>query len=508
MFSFLHNTIKNVIFARGKGKSTICNSNSKYSILATTLSLAEKREVSRIIRKRQRYYLPGLSKKEILRRKRFAKSIIKKINKKASKKRPEPLPKKILSIRRKKSEFLSSFLPERDGIWKPVTKRDREIHEINLENFSILDNSKQTIESLIEIAQAETKWLGFKINFSDTTCEDITPYLILGLMRQDMAPVVSGGHITPAVTGMVDAVGLNDLLSITHIQRRHVSPTFLPFRVRYRRKTGTSTSTNIALQPSTREALTDELINTVDNWLRQLVQRELNKDGKGHLSAIVGEILNNAERHSDMLGRDGDWAIAGFLTAVVEDETTGKTKYVCCLSIISLGATIADSISKCEDEKTLEYLNQYIDKHHKTTGMSKECLASVYALQDGVSRFQQDATGDRSRGGVGMMDMVQFVGALGCLGPDDKPAEITILSGEACINIRKPHFEVVFDSVERNDRREIWFNPSNNIAVPPEPAYVYSMPVRFPGTAVAMRFCINPSSPEAEDGSKGNEKRD
>ncbi|MGC5747386.1 hypothetical protein J4P41_01915 [Gluconobacter sp. NFX36] len=488
-------TALNRVFSSNRKSHSISNpSLSNEKRLSILISDQEWRNIKKAVRKRINCYQTGISRIERQRRKKFAKKIIFSLGKIEKKKRHAPLPSRILSIRKKKSLLLSSFYPNRDKEWKTITKRSRKEIEINLSGFSLLDNQINTIKSLQEIAMAESKYLGFKINFLDTYCSDISPYLILGLMRQDIPPIVLGGQITPAITGMVDAVGLADFLSIGHIQRKQEEPTFHAFRVRYRRAPGTSTSQNTATEPSQREGLTDDLIDTVDHWLEGMVQKKLNKDGKGYLSSIVGEVLNNAERHSDLINKDGDWAIAAFLTAVKEKKDSNKVKFFCSLSMVSLGATIHESISKCEDDNILNSMNGYIMKHSRDKKISRECLATVYALQDGVSRLKQDDLGEQSRGGVGMMDMVQFVGALGKLGIHDAPPSITLLSGSTCLNIRQPHFDLTLDQAQKNFHRQIWFNETNNIAEAPDADYVKSLPVHFPGTAVAIRFYISPNS--------------
>ncbi|GEM16015.1 hypothetical protein [Gluconobacter oxydans] len=503
MLPIVRHAARKILSFRKGGAAIFEKALDNEALFTKVLSEYEWREIKRLIRKRINIFQPGLSKQEINRRKKYAKKIIQSMRRTGHKKRSAPLSRRVLAIRKKKSILLEAFYPDREVTWQNVTKRSRTEHEVDLKDFSLIDYPEKTIKNLQDIARGESLWVWFKINFLDTACLDISPYLILGLMHKSMPLLSAGGKITPAVTGMIDAVGLAELLSIGHISRYEKEPIFHAFRVRHRRSTGSSTSHNIAAEPSSRESITDDLIDTVDQWLRGLVQKELNKDGKYHLSSIVGEILNNAERHSDLVKRDGDWAIAGFLSYVRDNKNPEKINTFCSLSIISLGATICDSISECEDFETKNSMNGYIEKHHRDAGVSKECLATIYALQDGVSRFQQDDTGDKSRGGVGMMDMIQFVGALGALGIEDEPPAITVLSGEACINIRLPHFSAILTNARENQPRQIWFNDSNDIAVAPDAAYVKSMPVRFPGTAVAIRFYISPNSEALSHGEGG-----
>lgn len=502
MLPIINKVFRKIAASHKNRRADLGDTNTAELYIREILDIHEWDEAKRLIRKKLNFFQPNISRLEIRRRKNFAKKIIRSLCS-ADKKRKTPLPRRILAIRKKPSVLLDAFYPDRKTKWVTVTKRDRTKHDIDLKDFSLIDFPEKTIKNLQTISVGESKWLGFRINFLDTACLDISPYLILGLMHKSMPPLSSGGKITSTVTGMVDAVGLADFLSIGQISRRENEPTFHAFRVRYRRATGSSTSPNTAIEPSSREALTDSLIDTVDEWLRSVVQKELNKQGKYHLSSILGEILNNAERHSDLVNGDGDWAVAGFLSFVKDEIDSDKIKTFCSLSIISLGATISDSISKCEDHNTLVNMSGYINKHHDEAGISKECLATVYALQDGVSRFQQDDTGEKSRGGVGMMDMIQFVGALGTLGIEDAPPAITVLSGTACINIRAPHFSTVLTSGQGDSPRQVWFNEKNDIAVPPEASYVREMPIRFPGTAVAIRFYISPNSEVLAHGEAG-----
>jgi len=395
-----------------------------------------------------------------------------------------------LLYRKKDSPILDAFAANRRERWLPLRRRSPTPHRIQIRGFSLLDNPLGTLATLKAIAEAESRRLSILIDFADTLCSDICPYLILGMMRQGMAPVLRGGGISPSVLAMVEAVELSSFLGIDQIDHRSGdTPTFVPFTMRHRRKSGSSTSQNVAFQPSTDEHLIDRLVETINGWLR-FFGYALSDDDTAALHTIVSEALNNAQRHSDIEGRDGDWVIAGFLSAGGNFINGQRTSifYYCSISIISVGATIFESLSACEDAETRHNLDRYVMQHCNDTTRTRESLTTVFALQDRVSRFRQD--GEMSAGGVGLMDMIKFAHAISRFSQQSDGAAIAILSGATCIRVNGPLFDQISD--DPSEPRNLWFNDKNTIEMPPNHDYVTALPVSFPGTAVAIRFNLRP----------------
>lgn len=236
------------------------------------------------------------------------------------------------------------------------------------------------------------------------------------------------------------------------------------------------------------------MISTIDDWLDKLDDpQELTDEAKAHLHRILNETLENAERHSDAAG-DGNWSIAGFMARRHSSAHTDDAEYVGHLAIVSVGSSIAESISS-GPPSTLKELESY-QSHHARWGDAKrrENLATVFALQDGNSRVDPSITG--SFGGVGMMDMIEFLTELGQMNDHSSSSEIAILSGNSYIKIDNTF---LFSKSPNEDLREMWFNSSNSRAVPPADTHVFSVYPRFPGTVISMRFKLDPHFIEAND---------
>jgi hypothetical protein len=103
--------------------------------------------------------------------------------------------------------------PERvkPGVWLPSWKR-KDWHDIDLKDFSFLDAPENTIINLRNIVEAETKSADLRINFHDPFCLDVGPYLLLGMIRQEMLPICRGGTITTSLQKVIETVHLGEFL--------------------------------------------------------------------------------------------------------------------------------------------------------------------------------------------------------------------------------------------------------------------------------------------------------
>ena len=405
-----------------------------------------------------------------------------------------PIPARMLIGYRKESAILDALHPGRTTSWLPVLKR-RKRSTVTLANFSLIDNPDAVFAVLHKIAAAEADHAALRIDFVDEGCLDVSAYLVLGLMRQKMIRFVEGGSITGAVRAMVKAVDMADFLSIRSRTDTLRDPTFVPFKVRHRRPTGSSTTTSTAFQPSTAEMLADDLVDTINRWLQTCTRPELSPDMMACVSNLVTEVLDNAVRHSDLAGRDGDWVIAGFLSYAVHPSEPERHSYFCSLAMASVGATIHESLSQCADPAVGEGLKEYVKRHLSVNrSATAEVLTTVFAMQDGVSRFPQGE--DDSKGGVGLMDTVEFMNRIGVSSREHERPCMTLISGRACLRLQGAYQN---SKDAGGGRRELWFNHGNTGGEPPDELHAHMLPHPFPGTIVALRFCIGASDVAAQD---------
>jgi hypothetical protein len=139
----------------------------------------------------------------------------------------------------------------------------------------------------------------------------------------------------------------------------------------------------------------------------------------------------------------------------------------------------------------------YVSKHRSLFDLqfSEECLQTVFALQDGVSRFS-DALQAR-RGGTGLMDVLEFFAALGGISKTGWEPKLAILSGSTCIIAKSPYVHGLRRTgaplvAGRLAPRELWFNDLNDPDSRPSADHVLSLPAPVRGTIITMAWTLNP----------------
>ena len=459
------------------------------------LSALEWEELGRLVRQRIRAFghkAPNPAGR------RHAKELIRRMRAGPSRDKRVIVPPRMLMGRRRPCRILEALFPQRASSWVPVLRR-KSHHQMVLKDFSLIDHPAKSFALLRNLAEFEATSAGVTVDFEDTFCVDVSAYLVLGLMTQNMIRVMQGGKITPAVSSMFNTVGLSSFMGVRSAFNKDHDPTFMPFKVRHRRPAGSSTSTGVAFQPSKAEELADRLVDAINDWLKVVRQPALSSDMMSCVANLVTEILDNAVRHSDLATRDGDWAIAGFLSPAGSNKDS-HISYICSLAMVSVGATVHESLGACVDDLTRQELGEYVKRHAhgaKRIGgdHNQELLTTVFALQDGISRFSQ--AGGNSKGGVGLMDTVDFVNRMSKATREHEQPCMTLVSGRACLSLRGLYRR--FPDVEPGERRQLWFNPNNTLEQPPDSDYVSVLPHGFPGTIVALRFCVGSANGKADE---------
>jgi hypothetical protein len=197
---------------------------------------------------------------------------------------------------------------------------------------------------------------------------------------------------------------------------------------------------------------------------------------------IIGELLDNAERHSDPETKDGSWSVAAFMTRRQED---GRNTHRCYMAFLSEGASIAESLRTAAPSVRKD-IDEFCDRHARA-GQSRETLATLIALQDTITR-DAVATG-QGRGGVGFQDVLEFVTTLGGTNVPENAPRVTIVSGKSCVRLRAPH--IVGRRTGADQPRVLWCNTSNTAGEPPDANFVFDLEDRFAGTIVGLSFVID-----------------
>ena len=255
------------------------------------------------------------------------------------------------------------------------------------------------------------------------------------------------------------------------------------FPKRARRTAGSSKSSNRFLEPQTNEKVADEFCDALDEWLITASDElELTKSGKARFAQIIGELLDNAERHSNPPGKDGDWSTAAFMARRKEGDVE---VYRCYMSFLSVGASIAESL-RTASQDTKKQIDAYVARHEKC-GISPETLTTLVGLQDGVTRDPIAAANER--GGIGLQEVLELINVLGVTHHPNKEPRMTIVSGSSCIQARLPY--LVGQRAGEFEPRYLWFNDGNTPLQPPDSNFVFDLRSRFPGTIIGLTFVLS-----------------
>ena len=338
--------------------------------------------------------------------------------------------------------------------------------------------------TIIKLLRAESGAADIRVHFNDERCFDIAPYLLLAMMWGDMVPIFSGGRMTAEMQKVVEAVKLRRPLKMGRF--RHVADEMRAFPLHRRRAANTSRSLTRYLDPQTREEVSDAFVEAINDWLDQHeIRQELTPSGRGDIKNIIGEVLDNAERHSMPLTMDGDWTIAGFM-ARRNDEP--GVRFECSIAFISVGTTISESLES-SPPAVADAVSTYVRRHRNHA--TDEVLRTLMSVQEGITRVAISAS--ENRGGSGFSEVLDLVNELGDANLTGCEPRVTIMSGSACLKLHAPFSRGRRKPGDPYSPREIWCNEANDSHLPPSPEHAFSLPQAFPGTIVAMSFVFEPS---------------
>lgn len=256
---------------------------------------------------------------------------------------------------------------------------------------------------------------------------------------------------------------------------------FLLFPLTRGRKRPVSATTS-----SAKEIQTERLVDYLQRCLSRYGS-SLTASARRYLADLIGEVLANAEDHSN----SPDWWVSAYMR-----QPEGRSYGDCHLTIFSFGRTLAESLLLLPSSARLRReIDTLVQKHRSErlflpSRWTEENLVSLYALQEGVSRFntQTEKLGHRGFGTVKMIQMFQRLGRVA--GDVDRP-RMCVISG---------HTQIVFDNTyplrERETGRDesrqvIAFNAKNDLGLPPDPRFVRNLRDSFPGTLISVRFFLD-----------------
>jgi hypothetical protein len=230
---------------------------------------------------------------------------------------------------------------------------------------------------------------------------------------------------------------------------------------------------------SPKEVVGDNLVRYLERCFKH-GGYDLSISDKQQLGVMIGEVLGNAEQYGA-----GEWWISGYMRGPSE-----RPYGDCHLTLINFGPSIAETVSKMLPGPNRTEIEELVALHSKTgfftRGWTEESLWTLYALQEGVSGSQDPAPS--SRRGAGLTETLCAFARLGRTTDGSGEPKMCILSGQTYIVINQ-HTIISEDS---GGRRIAALNTQNDLRLPPERAFVSSLPLKFPGTLISVRFLLDP----------------
>jgi hypothetical protein len=292
-------------------------------------------------------------------------------------------------------------------------------------------------------------------------------------------------------TGIMKQLGLSKINDI---------PPEIRERLRFSElRAGSPSPPNIT---SDSELAASALADFFDECLR-IEDHQLKPALKGNLIDLITEVLDNAEQHGQ---GDKLWYSIGYYNTHEKPEDGGE----CHIVLFNFGDTIFESLNRPDTSEELRRQISDLAAEHERRGYftatidqgraewswvplwQEESLWTLYALQEGVSRFSNKPEGiDR---GNGTIKMIEFFTELASGMP-----QMALLSGRTHI-LFDGKYRLQPKKVGDEERKVIAFNASNDLRERPDEKYVRTLRNKFPGTLLSLRFHLRRSDLSAIKG--------
>lgn len=406
----------------------------------------------------------------------------------------DKLSKATLARRFRPSEILDILDPGRRKRWQNVLKRPLPTDKVplptvELHNFDMIRNPEGTLDQLIELSRVEGQELIAQLDFTDKHVNDAGAFLILNEIWPAITASFSHGRMDAPIQKVISAIGLDRELGF-QLPAVDNHDDIWAFPAERRRPKRSTKDPYAELAPTDRDKVATRFCELVDQWLdvpnephEENAGYELTLDAKGHLTNLIGELLCNAERHSQAGTEDGDWSTTAFM--VRRQRCDGEWELICHMAFLSVGQSMADSLSGAPPE-VRSYVDRYV-KMHSGCGLSRETLETIVALQDAVTGNVEAY--EATRGGFGLQDVLEFINDLAEFEKTKKEARVTIVSGKSCIQLCTPYLAGVRDPKSR--KRLHWCNEANKQTEAPDRRIASDLKHRFAGTLVTVAFTLD-----------------
>jgi len=233
-------------------------------------------------------------------------------------------------------------------------------------------------------------------------------------------------------------------------------------------------------------AICMRIIKFIDTSLMG-VNYKLNTRGRLYMDSLIAEILGNAEDHSDI----NRWYVNGVSFKTYEDHMTIVELN---LSIVNFGYSIFEGFVDTKSDniliyKKLEdayevYRNNISKSGFFGSALQKECLFTLFALQEGISRIKYEYP---SRGN-GTMNFIRAFFDLGGLGdeiPKYKPI-LNFFSGKTSLNC-----DYKYKPFQKGNFWILALNEEKDLSLQPDRKCLNLKNEYLPGTILQVKVFLN-----------------
>ena len=347
-------------------------------------------------------------------------------------------------------------------------------------NFSLITHPKESLATICKLANTARSGLKikhYKFDHSNMETMDLSAECVLDLVateirREHRDKKLRFGGVYPqkkSLQRLLRGIGIIKHLKVKHEYLNQSQMEKIEV-FEGRSKKG-DTAKPGALSDAELEA--KNLVDHINKCLSK-TKRKLTEKAVQRLSTYAGEIMGNANEHSET----HSWFIKGYY-----DHNCDP--YYCEIAIFNFGKTIAETFSDIDEysyayKKIAPYLRKHSNKF--SSKWEKEDLVTVMSLQRGVSSKNQSEKDTR---GMGTMEMIEFFDKMAQECSTIHKPEMAILSGSTHIRFGGKY--LLSEDITRSGI--IAFNDANDLNLPPNSDYISNIkPLYFPGSVISIRF--------------------
>lgn len=357
------------------------------------------------------------------------------------------------------------------------------------DHFCFFSNPNETLEFLRDLALSFRKENYRKLMINHSRCEEIDlgaslvmdvlmmealqEWKINKLKRTFEGVFPENAHMKDILcgTGLIKNLGLSKKYPI--VKERIDKFKYFPLTI------GKRNDVVSATESPQKDKATESIVNYF-NTCFNVIDKKLTLQGRNYVTRMIGEVLDNVEQHNP----GHHWYISSYL-----DQTLADDIAECRVAIVNFGKSIYETMNEDPSEELRERVGRLLKIHTAKKLLSKtwdeEQLWTLYALQQGVSRFSGKIGGEDR--GTGTVNMINFFQSL-CGSSDEKlEPQMTLISGNTMIKFDKK-YKMKEESIDGELFKVIAFNETNSLESEPNKDNVIKLKKYFPGTILSMKF--------------------